>query len=341
VALFGNSYAQPYNQQPNQDQVAENMLLYQRFNGGWAKAVHGKKIVYDVTLTDAQIKQIQQERRLKDATIDNRATTREIKYLVNAFQSTKDSAYLKAAEKGLDYLLSAQYPNGGWPQYYPDSSFYRSQITFNDDAMVNVLKVLEKVVRRQSGFEFVDPKYIPLCSQAVQNGIGCILKTQIIVNGKKTAWNQQYNKKTLVPEKARSFELVGLAGAESASIVEFLMDQPNPSPAMKEAINSAVAWFKKVAIKGYVLKHVNDLSEPGGKNVILVSDAGSVIWARYYELGTNRPFFSGRDGQKKYNLQEIENERRVGYSWYGSWPAHILEKGYALWLEKYGNTVSP
>ena len=28
--------------------------------------------------------------------------------------------YLNAAKRGIDYLLTAQYANGGWPQYYPD-----------------------------------------------------------------------------------------------------------------------------------------------------------------------------------------------------------------------------
>jgi len=329
VPFFGYS-------QQQKDPVAENMLLYQRDNGGWAKAFHGEKITYNYTFNKAEVRQIVGEKTLKDATIDNKATTREINYLFAAFGKTLDSAYLAAAEKGLDYLLSAQYDNGGWPQYYPDSSLYRSQVTFNDNAIINVLIVLNNVANKKGVFAAAHARYIRPCRVAVSKGIDCILKTQIVVKGQKTAWNQQYNKTTLLPEKARSFELVGLAASESAAIVAFLMRIPWPSAAVKSAINSAMAWFKQVELKGYRLKHISAPDETSGKDAILVKDPNSTIWARYYEIGTNRPFFSGRDSQKKYNLKEIENERRAGYAWYGTWPARLIEKAYPAWLLKNG-----
>jgi len=320
--------------QPKKDPVAENMLLYQRYNGGWAKAVHGKKITYNHPLGPAEIQQIAREKIFKDATIDNGTTTKEINYLFAAYHATHNSDYLKAAQKGLDYLLKAQYTNGGWPQYYPDSSLYRSQVTFNDNAIINVLRLLNKVADRTGPFAAADEHYIPLCRDAVNRGIDCILKTQITVNGKKTAWNQQYNKTTLLPEKARSFELVGLAASESAAIVDFLMRIAKPSAAVKAAINSAMRWFKETAIKGFRFDHINAPGQPTGKDAILVRDSDATIWARYYEIGTNRPFFCGRDGQKKYNLKEIENERRAGYAWYGTWPKRLIDKTYPAWILK-------
>lgn len=325
-----------YSQQET-DKIADNMLLDQRYNGGWAKAFHGKKITYDHVFSAAQKKQIKMQRALNDATIDNKATTREINYLLKAYSKTHKSAYLLSAEKGLDYLLEAQYDNGGWPQYYPDSSLYRSQVTFNDNAIINVLQLLGNVVGQKREFSAVDSKYVGPCQEAVSKAIDCILKTQIVVDGRKTVWNQQYNKATLLPEKARSFELVGLAASESAAIVDFLMQVPQPSDAVKDAINSAMAWFKKVAIKGYRFVHIAVPKEPTGKDAILVKDANSIIWARFYEIGTNRPFFSGRNSEKKYNLKEIEDERRVGYAWYGSWPARLIDQEYPAWLLKYGH----
>jgi len=322
--------------QQKTDPVADNMLIYQRYNGGWAKAFNNRKITYDHVLSAVQKKQIALQRGLKDATIDNKATTREINYLIKAFNESHDSAYLISAEKGLDYLLKAQYDNGGWPQYFPDSSLYRSQVTFNDNAIINVMRLLNNVANGTDEFAAVPARYAESCKQAVQKGIACILKTQIIVGGKKTAWNQQYNKTTLLPEKARSFELVGLATSESAEIVDFLMQLPHPSNAVKEAINSAMAWFTKVAIKGYRIEHIVAPEEPTGKDAVLVKHTGAIVWARYYEIGTNRPFFSGRDSRKKYNLKEIENERRAGYAWYGTWPAGLIEKSYPAWLSKYG-----
>ena len=37
------------------------------------------------------------------------------------------------------------------------------------------------------------------------------------------------------------------------------------------------------------------------------------MWARFYEIGTNRPIFSDRDGFAKHDLSEIGYERRNGY----------------------------
>ena len=40
----------------------------------------------------------------------------------------------------------------------------------------------------------------------------------------------------------------------------------------------------------------------------------------FYEIGTNRPIFSDRDGVPKRELADIGYERRNGYAWYGNWP---------------------
>ena len=48
-------------------------------------------------------------------------------------------------------------------------------------------------------------------------------------------------------------------------------------------------------------------------------DDGS--WARFYELGTDRPIYGDRDGEVHYTLEELSQERRDGYAWHGRWPA--------------------
>jgi PelA/Pel-15E family pectate lyase len=66
--------------------------------------------------------------------------------------------------------------------------------------------------------------------------------------------------------------------------------------------------------------------------VVVVPDANaSPVWARFYEIPTNRPFFCGRDGVKKYTMAEIEQERRKGYAWYTARGNDLLEKDYPAW----------
>ena len=71
-----------------------------------------------------------------------------------------------------------------------------------------------------------------------------------------------------------------------------------------------------------------------GTDKQLVADPTSTIWALYYEIGTNQPFFCDRDGIKKYAVNEISYGARNGYTWYGPWARNLLEKTYPNWVKK-------
>ncbi len=326
-------FAQPVPLQ-REDYVADNMLLYQRNAGGWPKHIGEVKIDYTKKLSPAEKAGVMDDFARNDATIDNNATSKEIRYLVTAYKKWHNKSYLDAAEKGIRYLLKMQYSNGGFPQFYPDTSIYRSEITFNDNAMINALNVLWDVTHGINDFDVVDKSFINPSEKAIERGIDCILKTQIKVNGKLTVWCAQYDKHTLQPAKARAYELVSLSGLESVGIVEFLMKVQHPSKQIKDAINNAVQWFQQSKIDGYNYIDIKDATQPNGRDRILAPEKNSVVWARFYDIETNKPFFSGRNGIKKWSVTEIENERRTGYAWYGTWPKKLLEKEYPEWLKK-------
>ncbi|HKR21095.1 MAG TPA: pectate lyase, partial [Pyrinomonadaceae bacterium] len=213
--------------------------------------------------------------------------------------------------------------NGGWPQFYPDLSGYYKHITFNDNAMIGVMKLLRDVAAVKPAYTFVDEARRAGAAKAVEKGIECILKTQVVVNGKRTVWCAQHDEVTLAPAPARKFEPASLSGGESVEIVRFLMAIQNPSPAVVEAIDSAIKWFEETQING--IKWVNSL-------VVKDPQAGP-IWARFYEIGTNRPIFIGRDAVVKYDVMQIEDERRTGYAWYVDEPAKLL-KEFPKWQSK-------
>lgn len=160
-------------------------------------------------------------------------------------------------------------------------------------------------------------------------GIGCILKTQIRVDGKPTVWCAQHDEHTFAPAPARAYELASFSGAESASIVALLMSIPHPSPEIVAAVKGAVAWFETHAVKDIRVERVPDGSPKGDARV--VSAPGNVLWARFYDLETGKPFFCGHDGVKHATLAEIEKERRGGYSWYTNAPQRVLDR-YAKWI---------
>lgn len=328
-------YTLPQTAVAAQDSVAERMLLYQRNNGGWPQP-GGDPIKYNLTISPTLRATLLSEKDKLDTTIDDDATTREIRGLVTAYGQTKNEAYKVAAERGIRYLLTAQNTHGGWPQFYPDSSSYHKHITYNDNAMLNVLMVMKSTAEGKNGFDVLDKSLVPLAQQAVKRGIDCILKTQYVQNGQLTVWCAQHHKITLAPVKARAFELPSLSGNESVGLVKFLMDIPNPSPEIKRSINAAVAWFEAAKLPGIAVKNIEDASQPKGRDRIVVQDPKSTLWARFYDLETNKPLFVGRDSIKRNALAEIENERRVGYAYYGTWPAKLLSTDYPAWVAKWG-----
>jgi PelA/Pel-15E family pectate lyase len=319
----------------NIPEIANNILLYQQPNGGWPKN-------YDMLaiLSDDQKKVLNEHKDSNHTTFDNGATYTQIEYLAKAYVITGDKEYKDAALRGIQFMLRAQYNNGGWPQFYPDVSGYRKYITFNDGAMIGVMTVFQHIVQNFSYYSFVDNAMRKEVEQSYQKGIDCILKCQIIEHGKLTVWCQQHDNITLKPTGARTFELASKASEESSEIVEFLMHINNPNKEIINTVNSAVTWFREVAIKGIRVKTipakevVYKYHAANNDRIIVQDSSAPAIWTRYYELETNRPFFANRDGKAVYSLAEVSRERRTGYAWYGYWPVKVLNVEYPKWLEK-------
>ncbi|HAL54808.1 MAG TPA: pectate lyase [Sphingobacterium sp.] len=318
---------------PTKDSLAEKMLQYQLSNGAWPKQLFDKSVVdYRLPLTKELLQKVKKT-AIDHATLDNSATTREITGLVKAFKLTQNKAYLTAAEKGIAYILSAQYENGGFPQYYPNKSLYRAEITYNDNAMINALLVLYKGANKQDGFEAINPIFVSKAQKAVEKGIACILKTQVMQDGKRSIWAAQYDQNTLKPAQARKFEPAALSTSESVAIVRFLMLQPATAE-IKQAIEDAVHWFEQHDIEGYRFDRVQD-KLTGKYQRRLVADGTSTIWARFYNLEDNRPLFGDRDDTIKYNFEEVSEERRNGYAWFGNWPEKLIQKEYPKWKKQH------
>lgn len=288
--------------------VVDNVLASQLPTGAWPKNVNffqeREQNPGDVML----------------GTIDNNATSTEIHFLyryANVLEShldeavnicgTTDSVHIavrKARQAGLDgilYLLKMQYANGGFPQYYPRKDLYHARITFNDNAMVNVLNLLRKVARKETPYSTVPDSVAALCDAAFSRGIDCILRTQIVRDGQPTVWCQQHDEVTLLPAAARAYELPSFVSAESVGVVELLMSLEHPSDSVCRAVEGAMCWFEKHAIAGNPRQ-----------------------WARFYDLVECLPFFCGRDGIPHRDLQAIEPERRYGYAWFVTQPERLF-----------------
>ena len=264
-----------------------------------------------------EIKQAQKDREseFSRTTIDNGATHTQMRFLARVFQNKPKAKYKRAIRKGIQYLLDAQYPNGGWPQFFPLREGYYSQITYNDGAMT--LKFGKQLKQK--------------VSTAFDRGVDCILKTQVYLHGKPTVWCAQHDRNTLAPAKARSYELPSLSGAESVGIIMLLMSIDKPSPRILAAVDGAVAWLETHKIENIrVEKQLN--AEGKTDKVVVKSKGAPPIWGRFYDLDTQKAYFCSRDGIKRNHLAEISYERRNGYRWYTSAPQKVLNT-YPAWRE--------
>ncbi|MBN1406615.1 MAG: pectate lyase [Calditrichaceae bacterium] len=310
--------------------IANNMLLFQNDDGGWPKNINMTQPV------DKGIKKLDDDADLSVSTIDNGATVTQMRFLSRVFSHVNNPKYAASVINGFDYLIDAQYDNGGWPQFYPLRKGYYSHITFNDEAMVNVLFLLNDIISTPEQFPFVDKIRKNKATESVQKGIECILKCQIEVEGELTAWCAQHDEKTFKPAKARSYELPSISGKESVGIVEFLLEIENPDDRIINSIQRAIKWFDSAKIEGIRKKWVRDESIEGGYNKIMFEDPNALpIWGRFYEIGSNQYFFCDRDGSIHYNLAELSAERRIEYAWLGYWPESLLSKSYPEWQLKW------
>ena len=305
--------------------IADNLLAYQRESGGWPKNIDMAKV-----LSKRERADVIREKGTNDSTIDNNATYTQLTFLARVYRQAQLARHRDAFIKGIDYLFAAQYDNGGWPQYYPLRKGYYQHITFNDDAMIGVMRLLRDVAQRKPEYLFIDEARRSRAERAVEKGIECILRTQVIVQGKRTVWCAQHDEVTMAPAAARTYEPVSLSGLESAGVVRFLMGIEHPDTRVIDAIQSAISWFRAVQISG-----IRWVATGNPVDRVVIADKNApLLWARFYEIGTNRPIFSGRDSVIKYSVAEIESERRNGYAWYTEAPAKLLDTEYPAWVKR-------
>jgi PelA/Pel-15E family pectate lyase len=304
--------------------VADSVVLHQSAEGGWPKNTNlatppsgpaGPNVAN---------------------TIDNDGTTLPMEFLARVIHAG-GVQYKPAFERGLDYLLAAQYPNGGWPQFYPLRGGYYDHVTFNDNAMIRVMTLLRDIAGGEAPYEFVSAERRSRAAAAIERGLALILRTQIRQGDALTAWCAQYDS-ALQPAWARAYEPPSISGAESVAIVRYLMAIDDPSPEVVAAVDGAVAWLRGSAIEGVRVESFTDAEGQSDRRVVTDATAPP-IWARFYELGANRPIFLGRDSVFHYTFGEIERERRAGYNYYGDWARSVLER-YPAWRARVAG-VSP
>jgi PelA/Pel-15E family pectate lyase len=272
------------------------------------------------------------------STLDNDSTNTEIHFLAllaAANPAHDGDAYRASYVRGIRYLLRAQFPNGGWPQVWPLEGGYHDAITFNDNAVTESAESLTNAASGAGRYSFVPADLRGQAAAAATRALECILRTQIVVDGKRTVWAQQHDALTLEPVSGRNYEPAALSTGESADVLLYLRSLPHPSVAVQAAIDAGVAWLKSHAVYGFTFTGDRTV----GRRLVPAAGAGP-IWARYYSVTTGKPIFGDRNMTIHDDVNELSLERRNGYSWWNNGPERALD-AYAEWHKTTASRPGP
>ncbi len=247
------------------------------------------------------------------STFDDGISQSALQFLMRADRAHRfqDKGIHEATLIGLDALLKAQFPNGGFPQVwtgpvakqpvvkakYPTYDWrtenrikeYWDLYTLNDDTTAYIADTLIEAHEI-----YKEDRY----AQAVKRLGEFLILAQL--PDPQPAWAQQYDYQ-MRPVWARKFEPPAVAGRESQGAIETLMKvyQQTGDAKFLEPIPRAVAYLKKSLLKDGRL-------------------------SRYYELQTNVPLYMTRD----YQLTHDDSDVPQHYGWKNAAHLEQIEKRY-------------
>ena len=283
-------------------QIAETVMYVQKDNGGWMKNDQLHK------LTSAEVDELYYARH-EHSCLDNGATTQEMRFLAKVWQKNPLNRYKTSFQKALDMIFKAEKGCGGWSQYYPltGNGSYQDYITFNDDLMTNVMRLLQEIAANKGDFkDITDEESRQHCTRSFNHALETIIKCQVDDNGTPAAWCAQHDTITYLPAEGRPHELPSISGYESASLLSYLMTIEKPSQELQDVIHSAIAWLDVHKMED---KAVEDfINDNGVADRRIVDKEGSAVWGRFIQLG-------GQTGTQVYNklFQKLKKRGKKRY----------------------------
>lgn len=264
-------------------EAAQALMWCQLSSGGWdsdfdfdprfARRYHYRR--------DLDAGDVDPGERRRDSSLDDRKTQSALLFLLELAhvpQCSGERAIRGALTFGLERLLASQAPNGGWGQHYDgtaDSAApvrraqvpaewprvwpgvdYTRHYTLNDNNIVWVIDLLLRAHELEKDGRFLDA--------AKKTGDFLLLAR---LDEPQPVWAQQYNR-DMEPAWARKFEPPAVCTVESIGALKALIELWLATGDIKYIAPhaAAFAWFERSRL-------------PDGR------------WARFYELGTNRPIY--------------------------------------------------
>jgi len=319
---------------PNSLNIAANLLMMQRFDGGWPRGIGqgdaGQGWGNQNLAQPNDINGAWASRNALDAYFGRGITTNETRFMLRMYEATRIERYLEAGLRGLDAILSAQIQTGaaagGWPYYITRREDHRGGASFSDSSMIRIMELLEDI-NADHFPNAVNPIRSAASQTAFDMGLDAILNLQIPSNAfadgitRPTGWSLHHHSTSVVntvandgglpridgePMQAREFEPPHISGRESVWMLDYLMTIDNPSERIINAIHSGVNFFAYTEIWGY--SHISISTTAGSDRILQRDDTAGPIWARFICMETFNTLFTDRRTPQTNAAQNVYND---------------------------------
>jgi len=227
-----------------------------------------------------------------NATFDDGGTAEASQLLLRLYLEKREAQYRAPLDRAIQFVLDAQYANGGWPQRYPfvdngglhGHADYTPYITFNDDVAGENLKFLLYAYHGLATDGRGDPRLL----DAIQRGMDIFVKTQQPLP--QPAWGLQHFPDTLRPAGARTIEPQAFATHITATNIKAMLGFYRLTGERKylARLSQALDWLDQV-------KTPPSLITPGRTHPTFILE------------GSNTPVYLHRKGSNIANGQYYAN----------------------------------
>jgi PelA/Pel-15E family pectate lyase len=301
-------------------ETAMALVAGQLYSGGW-----DYRIEFDPRLREQYAYRFDgnESGRRNVTTLDDDTSQAAVRLLMRVDKALdiSDKTIHEAALYALAHLVTAQYPNGAWPQRFAEShdeddvslaaasypatwsrSFgadpYMRHYTLNDDVLKHMVDTM---------LEAADVYDEPMYRESAKRGGDFIVLAQM--PEPQPAWAQQYDA-NMHPAWARKFEPPAVTGGESQGVMLTLLTLSEGTGEQRflEPLPAAIEYFRR-------------------------SQLADGRLARFYELQTNRPLFFTKDYQLTYDDSDMPTH-------YSFKSGNAIDK-IAARYERIANTNTP
>lgn len=212
---------------------------------------------------------------------DDNQSQSAISFLLALNRVVSDEHLSAAVQRALEMMSRTQLNNGGWPHLYPPRGNYHDYATFNDGGINDCIRVMIEAYQLNKDDAAIE--------RSLRKAARFLMISQL--PPPQPGWAQQYNE-FLQPAWARTFEPPSVCPAVTIRNIQTLIDLyvALGEATLLEPIPDALRWLEEIRL-------------PNGK------------WARFVEIGTNKPLYFDRGRIRVNSIEELHPERRTGYAY--------------------------